>query len=1221
MKTFLFYPKRLVWGIVMLGTIISTNAQQTNQSIEAPIKKGHDLYKRSKMYDSKTGAKGGTPRRVGDDAISRASYEFNRLKNPYTGKVPTGILEAEAIFSDKIAVGTDLKQSISSAKSSKLRGFSYWKNRGPWNVGGRTRALAIDRTNENVIFAGGVSGGLWRSTDSGATWRKVSNRRESPSVTAIIQDPRPGKSRIWYYATGERQGNSASAGGAFFQGVGIFKSINGGRTWRKLASTDDGDPRAFGPLDLINSIAINPLNGDIYVGTITGVHRSQDDGNSFTEVLAGGFDTLAEVAVSANGQVYATLDSDSDPNNGYFTSADGDTWTEITPDFLPEAFGRSVMDVDPSNPNVVYFFTASRGGNVVAFLHRYDAAAEENWTDLTGNLPGNFGTRGGTFNIQGGYDLVVKVSPADSDLIFVGGTNLYRSTDGFRTPVEAGSWIAGYSSANGNSFGLYTDHHPDQHALVFYPSNPNRVLSGHDGGVSVTEDVTTSLDGGEPVDWTSLSNGYLTTQPYHVSFDPDANSDDLLAGFQDNGTWFTNSTDGTTPWEEDFGGDGCFSAIADGGRSRYVTAQRGTLFRLNFDEAGEFESFTSVEPASATGFPFVTQFILDRNNDNIMYLPAGNRIWRNNDLDGIPLGSNAPTNVNWVGLSNTDTPDGAAIVSLDVSQYPVANRLYFGSASGGIYRMDNANVDNQEVIDISTGKGLPPGFVNDINVDPSNSDRVIATFSNYGIQSIFLTDNGGDTWTNISGNLEENPDGTGNGPSVRSTAFFGSSQGFFGSRLQRVFAATSTGLYYTTRLNGERTRWIKEPFVIGNAVADEVKVRKDGFIALASHGNGLFSAKFPVFSTVPESTLSVAYLLDDVSTDINDVQNFEVNVEGLFVSSTGSPINVTLDNTNPAVATASLDGDVLSVTFASGVEVGDEVTIFLVATSGEEQVSEGFTIRVSELPIYNQNDAITTAIISQNNALGSGALVQVGDDFIVPEGSTWSVERILAFGSTSDNPILGNASVVIYENVNGAPGEEVYNSGELAPISDPNDPNINLLLPEAVVLESGTYWISVYANLDFGRWNWGAQNGGIGAESNLRDAENIFGAGATDWTPLSLLGLSPIDQVFDIYGIISNGGGDTGAEATPLVSLDTDNAMSVSPNPSKGRFTFNLSNGNLKSNESISIAVYNVTGNLVYQKSDLGTQFEWDATSFTSGFYFVNVSRGSEKMVFKLLKN
>ncbi len=1234
MKTFLFSLKRAVWAVSLLGTISSVSAQQPGLKTSANRITGKQIYHQSKIYDSKGAQKKPKVERVMEDIQARMDYDFQRLKVPGLNKIPTGIREAELKFSSTIPSGDDSKQSIASvAKSSKAGSFSYWENRGPYNVGGRTRALAIDRTNENVIFAGGVSGGLWRSTNGGQSWRKVTNSRQSPSITCIVQDPRPGKHNTWYYGSGERFGNSAGAGGAFYRGTGIYKSTNGGRTWRLLSATNDGTigSSAF-PFYIINSIIVDPTNGDVYVGTVNGLQRSQDGGVTFTEVLASGFLGTVEVAVSSTGQLYATIRSNAQSNPGFFTSSDGDTWTNITPEFLPPTIGRTIMEINPSNENEVYFLAQNTAGAVSTFLLKYDttAASEEAWTDLTANLPTTIGGAVGNLNLQGGYNMVLEVSPADSNLMFVGGTNLYRSTTGFTTPAGQESWIAGYSPINDVS--QYPDQHPDQHALLFYPSNPNKVLTGSDGGVSVTEDIRTTTSEFEPVDWISLNQGYLTTQPYHVSFDPDANSDDLLAGFQDNSTWYTNSTDPKATWEDIFGGDGSYSAIADGGRTRYVSSQNGRVHRLNYDEAGELVSFTRVQPAGATGFGFIAPFILDHNNDNIMYMPAGNRIWRNNNLDEIPTISSIGNSVfagnlatvNWVNLPNSDTPAGSTITSLEVSTYPVANRLYYGTNQGGVYRMDNANIDGQVAIDISTGKGLPVGNVNDINVDPSNSDRVIITFSNYGVISLFFTDNGGDTWTNISGNLEENADGTGNGPSVRSTAFLGGSQGFLGSRIQKVFAATSTGLYYTNRLNGERTRWIKERFAIGNAVTDEVRTRKDGFIAVAAHGSGLYSARFPLFNELPEASLSVAYLLDDIVLDINKVEDLEIDVTDLFVSSNGAAVNVEFANSNPDMVTATLEGNTIKLVFNGELTLGDQATIELVATSGQEQVAEGFTISVSEIPVYEQFGGAVTSLPSQF-FVDFGGLAQSADDFTVPAGNTWTVERILAFGGANNSPQLVNATVIIYQDNAGVPGEEVYNSGEIAPISDPTDVNLNLRLPQAVALEGGNYWISVYANLAFNpnatQWFWSSQNGLIGQESYFKDDLNLFGTGATDWTPASIaFGRNSNDQVFQIFGVENDGSAEApgAAVAQPLATFDSGSSMSIYPNPSNGEFFFNFKN--LESAGNIDIKVYDIAGNMVYAKSGLksNSSHVWNAP-IAPGFYIANIS-GAVNTTLKLIK-
>ncbi|WP_299433949.1 T9SS type A sorting domain-containing protein [uncultured Aquimarina sp.] len=1224
--------QHLIRGICVIAIILTTysvtsQTQQLNTSADQQLTKGHQLYKQTRMFDSKKGSTDSkTPlERQADNAVERSEFELMRLKNPSTGKIPSGIRKAELQFSSKISLSDDSKKSLEAApKSSKAGGFSFWRNRGPFNVGGRTRAVAIDNRNENVILAGGVSGGLWRTENEGQTWRKVTRSSQNPSITAIVQDPRPRHSRTWYYVSGERYGNSASAGGAFYQGSGVYKSRDGGRTFRLLSATSNTTIGIFdSAFDLINSIAIDPTNGDIYLGTLTGIQRSQDGGNTFSEVLAGGFDSKAEVVISSTGQIYATIDSDNDPTASFFASTDGETWTNITPEGFVPVYGRTVMGIDPSNENTVYFLTQNNSGGIPALLNRYDVASGT-WTDLSVNLPFGIGGRVGNLNLQGEYNMVVKVHPADSNMVFVGGTNIYRSTTGFTTPAGQESWIAGYSPLNNVS--LYTNQHPDQHVLLFFPSDPNKALSGNDGGVFVTEDITAINDGIEPVSWKSLNNGYITTQPYHVAFDPEPNTDDLVAGFQDNGTWFTNSTDANAIWEEDFGGDGAYSAIADNGRTRYVSSQRGNVFRFNFDEDGVFQSFSAVEPAGATGFSFINPFVLDPNNDNIMYMPAGTSIWRNNDLDELPLFTNTNATENWVNLTNTLTSDGSTITALEASRFPVANRLYYGTNSGIVFRMDNANIDNQKVIDITTGKGLPAGFVNDINIDPSNADRVIVTFSNYGIPSVFITEDAGETWINISGNLEENVDGTGNGPSVRSTAFLGGSTGVTGSRLQRVFAATSTGLYSTRRLNGQNTVWRKENFAIGNAVTDEVVTRKDGFIAVAAHGSGLFSARFPINANpLPESSLIATFLLDDFGVDENSEETI-IDITGLFVQSQGLPIDIELTNSSPELVTAVLSGNTLTVSYAPD-SVG-VASIGLVATSGEEQVSEGFTVTVSEPSIYEQTNAQVSTLPSQN-FLDFGGLAQSADDFTVPEGNTWNIDRVLAFGGTRGAPSFDSVAIVIFEDNSGLPGDEIYNSGGIAPISELNDSNLNILLPEIVTLKSGKYWISVYVNLAFNpgtnQWFWASQDNVIGEETQFRDPANIFGLGATDWSTASLVfGRTPLDQTFQIFGDIIGSDIDPIAPETEvaLATLDLVKEISVYPNPSNNTFFFNFGDAISKSSNNVNINIFNSTGNLVHTISGVNasSSVNWDASRLASGLYYAKISGTNTNTVVKLLK-
>jgi hypothetical protein len=160
----------------------------------------------------------------------RILYEITRLMDPATGKIPAGIVKRELDFARHLPKDQDYLRNHSAT----------WMNRGPYYVGGRTRAFAVDVDNENILLAGAVSGGMWRSTDQGKSWIKITPADQLLSVSCITQDKRIGKTNTWYYGTGESYGNSASASGAYFYGNGIWKSTDNGLTWNILPATSSG---------------------------------------------------------------------------------------------------------------------------------------------------------------------------------------------------------------------------------------------------------------------------------------------------------------------------------------------------------------------------------------------------------------------------------------------------------------------------------------------------------------------------------------------------------------------------------------------------------------------------------------------------------------------------------------------------------------------------------------------------------------------------------------------------------------------------------------------------------------------------------------------------------------------------------------------------------------------------------------------------------------------
>jgi hypothetical protein len=760
--------------------------------------------------------------------------------DPQTGKIPAGIRqkELEYVLSNETLEGRQDKNSA-------------WTNRGPYNVGGRTRALAIDATNSNIILAGGVSGGMWRSTNGGTSWTKTTGSSAFHSVTCLTQDTRAGQTNVWYYGTGERAGNSASDGGSFFFGNGIYKSTDGGITWAALPSTTSSFTSFTGNFQFNYNICVNPVNGDVYVASMRGILRSQDGGANWAVVLDSGTGDgkYNDVAVTTTGVVYATISSTGTPNKGIFRSTDGTTWTNITPTGYPTTYSRNTIGIAPSNQNVVYFFINSPGvGKNDHSFYKYTYVSGNGsgtggtWVNRSANLPAYGGSVGNLS--QGTYNQYVKVKPDNENFVVIGSTNIYRSTDAFATTTN-NRWIGGYSPANNVS--RYPKHHPDNHAFVFFPATPNVAISGHDGGISKTTDITRVATGNEPVLWTELNNGYVTTQAYAVAIDNNTSGDArIMAGFQDNGKWYNNTTSSTTAWQEEVaGGDGAYVAIVPGTatNTRYHSTQNGSVMRSVGSPASPTD-VDGIQPSTATGQLFINPFILDPNNSNIMYYAGGARVWRNNALSTINSGYTfSGTTTGWTNM--TGTAITGTISALAVSKANAANVLYYGTTNGQVYRVDGANAGTGTRVDVYTGKGFPAGYVSSIAVDPNNSANVIVTFSNYNVKSIFYSSNSGTSWTDVGGNLEQFTDGTGNGPSVRWAHFHRTSTG-----ATIYLVGTTTGLYRTETLNGTSTVWAQEgATTIGNVVVSMITSRtSDNLVAVATHANGLFSAT--VTSTV-----------------------------------------------------------------------------------------------------------------------------------------------------------------------------------------------------------------------------------------------------------------------------------------------------------------------------------------------------------------------------------
>jgi Secretion system C-terminal sorting domain len=851
--------------------IAPTNATPTTQSstptkhLAAKLVKKHverivDADYENEVAEANEAAK---ERAEKESVEARWKWEFEMTKNPATGKIPKGI-QNKAIESAKSVAEFQLPATLetdgTNSRTLPTIGITV---RGPNNYGGRTRAIGFDVRNPLVILAGGVSSGIFRSTNGGATWARVTPAGEIHSVTTFAQDTRTGQQDTWYCGTGENLGNSASGTGAQYLGNGVLKSTDNGLTWTPLASTR-GNLYAFdNDFDYINRIIVNPNTGDLLVAASELVKRSTDGGATWTDAL-GNTNTSTgrptDLIYNAVGNMFYAAIHGGDALGGVYSSTNGIAWTPIrTPAQLAAGgVGRITLSNVANTANIVAFYemttpvtcTSNNAVTSNAGLQLFNATAST-WTDHTQKIgdcaAGTSNPK--VINFQGGYNMCIATKPNDPDFVYLGGTEIYRlqlSTGDYQ-------YIGGDQGA-ANATNL----HVDNHILLFEPNSNVKMWAGNDGGMRFT-DVTGTIAAGPTggYTWTDRNTGYITYQYYRADISP-ANGSDFMAGAaQDNAITLQPSTAAA---QEIHGGDGtCIGVISGSSLTTYnvlVATQNGSTARI------ENGTTNNVQP---TGFAqgFKTLFLLDADNTNYLYYPTNaKKLLRTriaSTIAATTVSGDAATGWEEItGVAATLTGDISAFcvsrnAAFSNATYSASNanrRMYLGTEDGKVYSLaDPAFTAVTTTPTLITPAGAT-GFVSDIAVSSINDKEVLVTYSNYGVPSVWYTADASvatPTWVNVEG-----PSGSAvELASARSAMIVRTG----GSNLYIV--GTSTGLYGTMTLSGATTVWER----IGAAeiaLSPSVSMRlrtSDNKMSLGTHGNGLFMLSFPA-AVLPLDLLS-----------------------------------------------------------------------------------------------------------------------------------------------------------------------------------------------------------------------------------------------------------------------------------------------------------------------------------------------------------------------------
>lgn len=783
--------------------------------------------------------------------------DFMMTMDPNLGQVP---------YERKILANQLVDEMLSKPKHKAAIAGVTWQERGPNNVGGRTRAIAFDPndgTNKKV-WAGGIGGGLWYTNDitiASPTWVHVDGFWDNIAVSCI--EFNPNNTQEIYVGTGEGFFN----GGAQ-RGGGIWKSSNGGTTWALLVSTAPGAYNSTSHFHYVNKIVIKN-NGHIFAATrgysinTGGIIRSTDGGVSWARVQAVYtgvgtlYDRAADIEIASNGDLYASFGifsqgkvfKSTNANNG-----NSGTWTDISTNIgTLNSNTRIELACAPSDSNVIYAVArVSSGSNDVDFMKK-SIDGGTTWTSCAIPRLVDDGTTHYTRG-QAWYDLILKVHPTNPWLVLAGGIDLHRSTDSGTTWTGISHWYGGFSKP-------YV--HADQHGMVYRPGNSNEVLFSNDGGLFLS---TNAGNSGATPGFASKNNGYNVTQYYACAARNSINSHYFLAGAQDNGSHkFTSPQIGSTT--EVTGGDGAFCHIDQDNPTYQMTSYTFNVIYRSLDGGNSFPNIVNEDG--------VGHFINPSDYDdtrNILYTARNdNQIKRVTNITGAVTNTNLTISVGTAKISTLKTS-------------PYNDVIFLGIANGRVYKYANASTATPTLTRIDTFT-TNAGWVSSIDVGASD-DSILITFSNYGVTSVWETTNGGVTWRNKEGNLPDMP--------IRWALYNPDNR-------NQVVAATELGVWSTDNFGtgtASSPVWGVSSTGLAHTRCDMLQYRaSDKMLVVATHGRGLFTSDIFVTSRVVDfayssfrsCTGSLTVNFTDGSSKPNGLWAWDVNNDGITDYTTRNP--------------------------------------------------------------------------------------------------------------------------------------------------------------------------------------------------------------------------------------------------------------------------------------------------------------------------------------------
>ena len=685
-----------------------------------------------------------------------------------------------------------------------------WTWLGPGNIGGRIAALWFHPTTDGLMLAGSTGGGMWKTTDGGASWAPVNDFLPSLSVTTIVS--LPGDPTTIYAGTGDGWFASLS-----IRGAGIYKSTDGGTTWNQLSSTAAGDFLA------VNSMAVSNDGSTLLAATTSqvsgstgGIFRSTDGGATWTKTVEGANFGVVECHPSDSAKAIASTTT----GQAIYSTDGGASWS-VAAGFTTN--NRVQVKYAPSNPSIVY---ASVDGTKSELWKSTDGGATYAKINSSTNW---LGTQAWIHN-------AIWVDPTNPGTLIVGGLDLYRSTDGGVTLTKISKWQKGPQQSS----------HGDQKIVISPPQfnggSNKTVYVGNDGGVYRTQDVYAVEELGG---WENLDNNLGVTQFYGVAVNPKSGA--IIGGAQDNGTLLFEGD--AQKWVEWYGGDGGYVAADPGdpttfyGEYTYLTIFRtlnggkskgeeifGRYWSWNGSAWEEKLRANPITEAKSPTANFIAPFIIDPNNPNRL-LAGARSLWATDNAKK----ANSEGGPDWFAIK----AQGAANISAIAVAPGNSDQIWVGHNDGALYRTTNGTGETPSWT--RTGDGtLPARQVLSIAVDPRDNNVAFASFAGFSANNIWKTTDGGASWTASAAGLPSIPmRSIAIHPSVPNWVYAGSDIG--------IFASEDGGATWKVPQDGPANVSVRQ------------LVWMDNTLVVATAGRGAYKASIPGTSTASLAAISDEY--------------------------------------------------------------------------------------------------------------------------------------------------------------------------------------------------------------------------------------------------------------------------------------------------------------------------------------------------------------------------